>query len=120
MIALTYFFEHLVALVEDEDLEVAEVKVALLDEGEDTAWGADDHVGLLDALEEGDVLADGDTTVDHLCAQLGKLLLESIKLLLDLVSELSVVAEHECRARLGVLGQLMKDSEDEDSGLSHA
>jgi hypothetical protein len=50
-------------------------------------------VRLLDSLEESDVLVEGDTTIDHLCAQLGELLLESIELLLDLVGELSVVAE---------------------------
>ena len=49
---------------------------------------------LLDALEESDVLVEGHTTIDDLCAQLGKLLLESIELLLDLVGKLSVVAEH--------------------------
>jgi hypothetical protein len=100
---LTYFFEHFVALVEDEYLQVAEVKVALLDESEDAAWGADDHMGLLNALKESDVLADGNTTIDHLGAQLGKLLLESVELLLYLVSELSIVAKHEGRARLRVL-----------------
>ena len=48
---------------------------------------------LLDSLEESDVLVEGDTTIDHFCAQLGELLLESIELLLDLISKLSVVAE---------------------------
>jgi hypothetical protein len=51
-------------------------------------------VRLLDSLEESDVLVEGDTTIDHLCAQLGELLLESIELLLDLVGELSVMAEN--------------------------
>jgi hypothetical protein len=51
-------------------------------------------MGLLDSLEESDVLIQGDTTIDDLCAQLGELLLESIELLLDLVGELSVVAEN--------------------------
>ena len=50
-------------------------------------------MGLLDSLEESDVLIQGDTTIDDLRAQLGQLLLESIELLLDLVGELSVVAE---------------------------
>ena len=48
---------------------------------------------LLDSLEESNVLVEGHTTIDDLCAQLGQLLLESIELLLDLVGKLSVVAE---------------------------
>ena len=51
-------------------------------------------MGLLDSLEESDVLVQGDTTIDDLCAQLGELLLESIELFLDLVGELSIVAEN--------------------------
>lgn len=74
---------------------------------------------LLDTLEESDVLVEGNTTIYDLCAQLGKLLLESIELLLDLVGKLSVVAEHKSWARLRVLGKLMKDSKDKDCSLSH-
>jgi len=77
-------------------------------------------VRLLDSLEESDVLVQGHTAIDDLGAQLGKLLLESIELLLDLVGELSVVAENKSRARLRVLGKLMEDSEDEDCSLAHA
>lgn len=49
---------------------------------------------LLDSLEESDVVVEGDTAINDFSAQLGKLLLESIKLLLDLICKLSVMAEN--------------------------
>lgn len=91
---LTNFFEHFVALIENEDLKVSEVKVSSLDESKDSSWCAHDNVRLLDTLEESNVLVKGHTTIDNLCAQLGELLLESIELLLDLVGKLSIVAEN--------------------------
>lgn len=115
-----YFFEHLVALIEDEDLEIAEIEVTLLDESEDTPWGANNDMRLLNSLEESDVLANGDTAIYYLGAQLGKLLLESVELLLNLISKLSIVAENESRARLRVLRELMKDGEHEYCGFSHS
>lgn len=51
---------------------------------------------LLDTLKKSDVLVQGNTTIDDLCTQLGKLLLESIELFLDLVGKLSVMAEDKC------------------------
>lgn len=120
MKVLTYFFEHLVALIEDEDLEIAEIEVTLLDESEDTPWGANNDMRLLNSLEESDVLANGDTAIYYLGAQLGKLLLESVELLLNLISKLSIVAENESRARLRVLRELMKDGEHEYCGFSHS
>jgi len=77
-------------------------------------------VRLLEALEESDVLIDWHTAVDDLGADVRKLRLESLELLLDLVGELSVVAEDECRHWLQVVLELVKNGEDEDCCLPHA
>jgi hypothetical protein len=91
--ALTDFLKHFVALIEDEDLEVREVKVTLLDEGKDTAWSTNNDVRLFESLEKSDVLVDGNTTIDHLCSDVWKLGRETSEFLLDLIGEFSVVAE---------------------------
>lgn len=89
----TGLLKHFVALVENEHAEVREVKVALLDEGQDAARSAHDDVGLLETLEKSHVLVDRHAAVDDLGADVRQLRLESLELLLDLVGELSVVAE---------------------------
>lgn len=90
---LTDFLEHFVALIENEDLKVGKIEIASLYEGKDSSWGSNDDVGLLDTLEEGDVLLNGNTTVDNFGSDVGELGLESNELLLDLIGKLSVVAE---------------------------
>jgi hypothetical protein len=77
-------------------------------------------VRLLEALEESDVLIDGDTSINYLGADVWKLRLESLELLLDLISKLSVVAKNECRQWLQVVLKLMKNGENKNCGLSHA
>lgn len=118
-IALTNSLKHFIALVEYEDLQVGQIEVSSLYKLLDSAWCSHNDVRLLNALEKSNVLVDGHTTIDNLGSNVGKLLLESVELLLDLIGELSVVAENKGRARLGVLGKLMKDGENENSGFSH-
>lgn len=117
---LTSLFEHLVALIENEDLEVGEVEVTLLNESEDSARGADNDVGSLETLEHLDVVNNGDTAINNFGSHVLELSLESVELFVDLVGELSVVAENDGRHRLGVFRELMKDGEHEDRSLSHA
>lgn len=119
-VVLTNFFEHLVALVENEDLEVGEVEVALLDKSEDSPGGANDDVGLLETLEEGDVLLDGDTSEDDFGSDVRGVLEEADEFFVDLIGKLSVVAQDHGRDGLGVLRKLLEGGEDEDSSLSHA
>lgn len=118
-VLLTDFLKHFVTLVKDEDLEVGKVEVTSLDEGEHSSWGSNNDVWLFETLEQSDVLIDRNTTIDDLSSHVGELSLESQELLLDLISELSVVTENESRARLRVLGKLMENGKDEDSSLSH-
>lgn len=70
--------------------------MAFLDELQGSSGGADNDVRGLDSLEESDVLLDGHTAINHLCANVREVLGEANELLLDLVGEFSVVAENEC------------------------
>jgi hypothetical protein len=76
-------------------------------------------VRLLDTLEQSNMLIKGHTTEDHLSADVWHLTLESLELLFDLISELSVVAEDKSGAWLGVFWELMQDGENEDCSLAH-
>ncbi len=116
---LTDFIQHFVAFVENEDLQVWQVEVTLLDKLEDSSWCTDNDVRLLETLEESDVITDGDTSIDNLSSDVWHLRLQSHKLLFDLICQLSVMAEHKCGAGLGILGQLMQNSQNEDCCLAH-
>jgi len=84
--------EHLVALIENKVLDVLELQGTLLDESEDTARGTDQDVGAeLLVAENVLVSLDGHTTVEHLRADLGKVLAEASVLVLDLEGKLTSV-----------------------------
>ncbi len=58
---LTELLKHLVALVENEVLDVLQVELLAADEGQDAAGGADDNVGAV-GLQDLLVLGDGQST----------------------------------------------------------
>lgn len=93
---LTIGFKYFIALIDDKDLEVGEIEVLLLGKGQDSARSADDDMGRLDTLEDLDVVSNGETTVENLSDQLRQVFGKSSELILDLVSELSGVADNEC------------------------
>lgn len=99
----TWGFKDFIALIDYEYLEVAEVEVLLLGEGQDSTGGADDDVGGLDALQHLDVVGDGQAAVEHLSHQLRQVLSETSKLILYLVGKLSGVADDKGWDWLGVL-----------------
>jgi hypothetical protein len=120
MAMCTCCFEDFVALVEHEDLQVAEVEVLLLGEGQDPPRGAHDDVRGLHSLEDLDVVGNGETTVEHLSLNLRQVLSKPSELILDLVCKFSGVANNKCRAGLGVFWQLMQNGQNKHSSLAHA
>ena len=111
--------EHLVALIENEHLQVVEGESFVVRESEDTTRSTNDDMGRLGALENLLVFLDGDTTVENLSDDIRKVLGETSHLVLDLISKLTSVAHDESGGGLGVLLELMKHREDEDGGLTH-
>jgi len=95
--------EQSVTLIKNKHLEVAQVEVLLADELKDTARGSHDDVWRLKALQEFDVILDGLSTVDDISAYLGHVLGEALELILDLVGQLTGMAEDDGAAGLGVL-----------------
>lgn len=86
---------------------------------ENSTGGSDNDMRRSQSLEHFDLVLDGCSTIDDFGSQASEVLGESLKLLLDLVGELSGVAKDEGRDRLGVLRELMQDSENENCGFSH-
>lgn len=119
---LTGLIQHLVALVEDEHLEVVELEILSVYQGQDSAWGSNHDVGgLLRVLQQLNVIIDWNTAVEGSTSDLLEVLGESVELLLDLIRQLSGVAQDQGRSWLWVgLIDLVQDRKDEDSGLTHA
>jgi len=112
--------EHLVALVQHEELEVVEVEILLLAELHHSSGSSNHDVGLLVALQDLDVFALGHSAVEHLGDHVGQILGESSDFFFDLVSQLTGVTQNQSGVRLGVLLQLLEDRNYENGGLSHS
>lgn len=117
---LTDVLEHLIALVENENLEVIEVQRLVLGEVEDTAWGANDDVRSAWALQHLLLLLERLAAQEALRSHVRHEFGETSEFTLDLVGELAGVSEDEGAAGLGVLVEAMKRGEDENGSLAHA
>lgn len=91
---LTCFVEHLIALIQNEDLEVVEFESLLLDQGEHSTRGSNDDVRALFFVFEKLLVILYWHSSEHDCAsQLRKILGESFEFLLDLESKLPDIAK---------------------------
>lgn len=119
MFRLTDLIEHLVTLIEDEDLARSKVEVLVTDKRVQATWGSDDDVwvGLL-VLEELGVGLDWSSSVEDGGLDLWHVLAESGVLVLDLVCQLTGVAHDQDRALAGNWLNLLEGGEDEDGGLT--
>lgn len=116
---LTNLVEHLVTLVQDKGLDVAQVEVLIADQSIQTTGGGNDDVGVGVLVRQNlDILLDGSTTVEDRSLDVRQILGETGVLVLDLVGELTGVAHHENRALAGNGLQLVKSSQDEDRSLT--
>lgn len=121
ILLLTGLVQHLVALIEDEVLQVGKAEVPIADKSIDTTGctNYDVRVGLLVA-EELNVLLNGCSTVEDTDLDVGQELGETVVLVPDLVGQLTSMAHDQDRGdtRLGLLIHLLQSSEDEDGCLS--
>jgi len=116
-----HLVEESVTLVEHEHLQVVEIEVLGLDEGEDAAGGADDDVRWVGSLEQLDVVLHGFSTVDNLGAECLHVLGEAEELVFDLVGQFAGVADNQGGAGLQlVLNQVLEHGQHKDGSLSHA
>ena len=118
---LTCLIQHLVALVENEHLEVFELQIFSAWQSQDSTWSSDDDMwACLWVFQKLHIIIDWNTTVKSGTSDLLQVFCESVKFLLDLVGQLSGVAQDKSWSWLWIsLINLVEDRQDEDSGLSH-
>lgn len=116
---LTNLVKHLVTLIEDEGLDVAQGELLVTDQSVQTTGGGDNDVGVsLFVREDLDVLLNGGATVEDTGLDVGKILREASVLVLNLVRKLTSVAHDEDLALAGNGLELVKGGQDEDRGLT--
>jgi hypothetical protein len=115
----TNLVEHLVTLVKNEGLHVAQGQFLVTDQGVQTTGSGHHNVGVGFLVgQDFDVLLDRSTTVEDCSFNVGQVLRETGVLVLDLISELTGVAHDQdlALARNGL--QLVKGGENEDRGFT--
>jgi hypothetical protein len=116
---LTNSIQHLVALIEDKDLDAAKSEVLIPHERVQSTWGCHKNVGVrLLVLQNLGILLDGGSSVEHCGLDIGHVLAEASILVLDLVGQLTSVAHDQHRGLACDGLDLLKRSEHEDCGLS--
>jgi hypothetical protein len=102
-------------------LKSVELQIFSTCESKNSTWGTNDDVrAKLVVLEELNIIINWHTAVKSGTSNLRKIFCESIELLLDLIGELSGIAQDEGSSWLWVsLVDLVQDRKDEDSGLTH-
>lgn len=100
------------------------IKLQILsaDQGQDSSGGTNhDMRSCFWVLQKLNVIINWDTTVESGTSDLLEVFCESIEFLLDLIGELSGVAQDEGGSWFWVsFINLVQDGEDKDSGLTHA
>lgn len=116
---LTDLIQHLVTLVKNESLHIAQRQLLIANQSVQSTGSSDNdiRVGIL-VRQSIDVLLDGSTTVEHSSLHIRKILAESSILILDLVGKFASVAHNEDGAFSRNRLELVKSGQDEDSGLS--
>lgn len=111
--------QHLVALIENKSLDVAQRKFLVANKSIQTARGGDDDVGIgLLVGKKLNILLDGGAAIEDRCLDIRKVLAETGVLVLDLVGQLASVAHDEDRTLAGNWLELVESCEDEHGGLS--
>ena len=92
---LTYFFKHLVALINDKHSKVVEYKIFLWDHCLNSSWCTDDNMWRIHSLHDFCMLTIWHSTKEYFFPDIWKMCRESIKFLFDLVSQLSCIAKNQ-------------------------
>jgi len=100
-------------------LKFVEFNVSSLNEVKNSTRSSDNDVGWV-VSEQLDVVLLGDSTVDNFRRYSFNVFLESIKLFLDLIGELSVVSKNHGNTLVGIVIELVEESENEDGSLAHS
>lgn len=100
--APTNLIQHLIALVQNERLDVSERKLLIANQRVQATGCADNDIGVCVLVgQELDILLHGSTTVEDSGLDVWEIFAESGVLVLDLVCQFSGVAHNQNRARAG-------------------
>ena len=113
------FIKHLVALIQDEHLEVVESHHLAVDQVADSAWSTNNDVRRRKRLQQFLMSVDWHTTVEGFCPYVLEVLGESGNLVSDLDCKLSGVAKDDCGDRLWLIVEVVQNGKDEDCSLAH-
>jgi hypothetical protein len=115
----TNLVKHLVTLVKDKGLNIAERQLLITDKSIQTTGSGDNNVGeSILAGQNLEILLDRGTTVEDRGLNVGQVLGETGVLILDLVGKLTGVAHNQDLALAGNGLQLVEGGQNEDSGLT--
>lgn len=116
---LTNLVQHLVTLIEDEDLAVSEAEMLVSHKSVQTTWSSNDdvRVGVL-ALEELGVFLDRGSSVEDSGLHIWHILAEASIFVLNLIGELAGVAHDENGGFASNWFDLLKSGENEDGSLT--
>jgi hypothetical protein len=115
----TNLIKHLVALVQNEGLDVAQGEDLVANERIQTTRCTNNDVGAsLLVLDKINVLLDGSATIENAGLDIWKVLAETSVFVLDLVCQLSSVAHDKDRAFPSNGLQLVQGGENEDCSLT--
>lgn len=118
-VRLTNCIQKLVALIENKVLDMASVEALVSNEGvQSTRCSNDDMRASILVLENFNILGLAGTAVEDRSTDIRHVLAESGVLVLDLVSELASVAQHNDTDLTGNWLDLLKCSNDEDSSFT--
>mmetsp|Transcript_74620 Transcript_74620/g.129468 ORF Transcript_74620/g.129468 Transcript_74620/m.129468 type:complete len:276 (-) Transcript_74620:8-835(-) len=118
--AHVHFLEALVTLIEDELRAFPQIQILVSQESQHAAGSADHDMGAI-ILQHLLVLGNGYSSIDHAHLHICEVLCESVKFVLDLISQLPCVAEHDNLHRLFCnVCKLLQASKHEYCRLTHA
>lgn len=116
---LTNSVQHLVAFIENKDLDAAQSKVLVSHEGIQSTWSSNEDVRVsLLILQDLSILLNWGTSIEHCGLDIWHVLAEASILVLDLISQLTSVAHNQNGGLSCNRFDLLKCSENEDCGFS--
>ena len=111
--------QHLVTLIENEDLDVVESKSLVTNKSIQSTGCRDDDmwVSVL-VLQDFHIFLDGGSTVKHSGLHIRKVSTEAVVFILDLICQLSSMTHNQDRCLTGDWIDLLKCHQDEDGSLT--
>lgn len=111
--------QHLITLIQDEDLAISEAKILVSDKGIQSTWSGHNDVRVcLFVLQDFGILLNGSSTIKDCCLHIGHIFAEAGVLILNLVCKLTGMAHDEDRGLTSDRLDLLESGENKDGSLT--